>query len=372
MRSLVLLCSLPVAVLSGAACGRGPPIVLGYAYARASPDAADVAQEALDHLARQGGPAMRILRWVPDASAGLPKEVQGATRFASTEGLVAVVGHAGSRESLLGAPVYNRAGIPQIVPTSTSRRLADAGPWTFRLAPNDSIEGDVIAGFVSDSLRARSATIFYYADEYGAGLRDGVRAGLERRGAAVIDEVSVHDGSCPPLSPHDDFATVVAASLHRLRPDAVVLAGRRRDGSCVMRLVDSAHPGTPFVAGDGSEATAPEFRRVAGSAMDRLHAVVFWLPAEGDSASRDFAERFRRIVGRDPNDTDAMIYDAFLLLGQAVREVGPDRERVRRWLESLGDSRPAWTGVTGPISFRGERRDVINLIRPSELPNDLW
>ncbi len=372
MRSLVLACWPLLAVLSGAGCDRGPPVTVGYAYQRGAPDVADVAQDALDQLAERSGPEVRILRWVPDENAGLPKEVQGATSFAATPGLVGVVGHAGSRESLLGAPVYNRAGIPQIVPTSTSRRLAEAGPWTFRLAPNDSIEGDVIAGFVTDSLRARLATIFYFADEYGAGLRDGVRSGLLRRGAAVADEVSVHMGSCPPLSPEDDFATVVSASLRRAMPDVVVLAGRRVDGSCVMRLVDSARPAMPFVAGDGSEATSAAFREVAGDAVERTHAVVFWLRTAEDSASRDFTARFRRIVGRDPEDGEAMIYDAFLLLGQAIREVGPARDRIRRWLESLGDSRPPWIGVTGPVSFREERRHVLSLVRPPGPENDEW
>jgi hypothetical protein len=60
-----------------------------------------------------------------------------------------------------------------------------------------------------------------------------------------------------------------------------------------------------------------------------------------------------------------MIYDAFMLLGQAVREAGPDRAAIRRWLESLGGSRPAWRGITGPISFHEERRHVIHVIRPA-------
>jgi branched-chain amino acid transport system substrate-binding protein len=350
------------AVLILVACGREAPVVLGYAYARASPNVADVAQEALDRTAGRG-PAIRIARWPAGGAGGLGHEIRGANLFAKTPEMVAVVGHAGSRETLLGAPVYNSAGIPHIVPTSTSRRLAELGPWTFRLAPNDSVEGDVLAAFATDSLGAGSATIFYFNDEYGVGLRDGVSSGLTRRGAAVLDQVSVSMGSCPPVSPRDDFATVVVASLRRAVPDVVVLAGRRVDGACVMRLVDSAKPTMRFVAGDGIESRSSQLREIAGRAVDRLHAVVFWHRAD-DSATREFIGRFERIVGRGPDDTDAMIYDAFMLLGQAVREAGANRGAVRRWLESLGGARPPWEGLTGPVSFRGERRHVIHLIRP--------
>jgi branched-chain amino acid transport system substrate-binding protein len=357
-----------VASLILADCGRDPPVLLGYAYARGSPNVADVAQEALDQA--PGGPAIRIERW-PVGSPGLGGEIRGATLFARTPGMVGVVGHAGSRETLLGAPVYNSEGIPLLVPTSTSRRLSELGPWIFRLAPNDSVEGDVLAAFVTDSLRARSATIFYFSDEYGVGLRDGVTAGLTRRGAIVLDQVSVSMGSCPPLSTTDDFATVVSASLQRATPDVVILAGRRVDGGCVMRIVDSAHPAMRFVAGDGIEGGSPQLREIAGRAVERLHSVVFWRGAQDDSAARAFGRRFQRIVGRPPDDTDAMVYDAFMLLGKAVREAGADRAAVRGWLESLGGSRAPWQGITGPVSFRGERRHVIHVFGPADAPADV-
>ena len=353
----------PLATSLILSCGRDPPVLLGYAYARGSPNVADVAQDALDRTAGTR-PAIRIARW-PAGNGGLGGEIRGATLFAGTPGIVGVVGHSGSRETLLGAPVYASKGIPLIVPTSTSRRLSEVGPWTFRLAPNDSVEGDVMAAYVTDSLNARTATIFYFSDEYGVGLRDGVASGLTRRGVTVLDQVSVNMGSCPPLSPRDDFAAVVAASLRRAVPEVVILAGRRVDGGCVMRIVDSAQPTMPFVAGDGIEGRSSQLREIAGQAVDRLHSVVFWHGTPGDSATSAFIERFQHIVGREPDDTDAMVYDAFMLLGAAVREAGANRTAVRRWLASLGGSRPHWKGVTGPVAFQEERRDVLHVIRPA-------
>ncbi|MGH7562213.1 MAG: ABC transporter substrate-binding protein, partial [Gemmatimonadales bacterium] len=338
----------------------------GYAYARASPNVADVAEEALAFTARPGDVPIRVARWPAEGPGGLTTEIEGAALFARTENVVAIVGHSGSRESLLGATVYNEAGIPHIVPTSTSRRLADAGPWTFRLAPNDSVEGDVLAAFIVDSLHLRSATIFYFADEYGAGLREGVVSGLKRRGGVVADEVMTPPvGSCPPMSERDDFEVPVEASLRRGMPQVIVLAGRRVDGGCIMRRVHAAHPELPFVAGDGIEAASPALAGAVGRALSRLSAVVFWLSDSDDSLSISFRERFRRIVGRDPDDSDAMVYDAFLVLGRAVREGGPTRLAVRRWLESLGRTRDPFRGVTGRIGFTHERRRALHLVRPA-------
>ena len=46
-------------------------------------------------------------------------EVEHATRLAGIPGMAGVVGHGGSREALMTAPIYNEARIPQIVPTGT-------------------------------------------------------------------------------------------------------------------------------------------------------------------------------------------------------------------------------------------------------------
>ena len=174
-------------------------------------------------------------------------------------GRVGVVGHGSSRGSLVASSVYNEAGIPQTTPTSTSRLLHAVGPWTFMLAPDDSAEGAFMAAFAAERLGARRVSIFFVNDEYGAGLRDGVRAELQQRRVAVLDEVG--------FGTESDYAALVGASLRRGRPDVIIIAGR---------------------------------------AADSIYVVAFWLPDAPDSLSRAFVERFRRIAGRVPQSSDAM------------------------------------------------------------------
>jgi branched-chain amino acid transport system substrate-binding protein len=269
-------------------------------------------------------------------------EVSRAQLVVSTPGLVAVVGHGNSRGSLAAAPVYNEAGIPQVVPTSTSRRLAAAGPWTFTLAPNDSIEGAFIGDFVAGPLRGRAVTIYYVNDEYGIGLRDGVRARLQHHGLAVLDEVSV--------DPRSDFPTVVEASLRRGTPDVVVVAGRWVETGAVARLMRARVPGIRVVAGDGA-ILFPELTRQVGDAAPAVYVASFWLADATDPASRVYVERFRRVLGGEPAGTLAMVHDAIMVLATAIREVGSRPPAIRQYLESLGRERPPYPGVTGPITF---------------------
>jgi len=329
----------------GLACGDSvpeQPPVIAVAFQGAGAAAVAVAR---DELAAWTTP---IHVTFDSAVAGDPAdiEVERAQKIVVTPGLVAVVGHGNSRGSLAAAPVYNEAGIPQVVPTSTSRRLATAGPWTFTLAPNDSIEGAFIGDYAAGPLRARSVTIYFVNDEYGVGLRDGVKARLRERNVAVLDEVSV--------DPRSDFPTVVEASLRRGVPDVVVVAGRWVETGAVARLMRARVPNIQVVAGDGA-ILLPELADHVGDAAPSVHVVSFWLADAPDSLSRAFVERFGRVIGGEPLGTLAMTHDAIMVVAAAIREGGSNPAAVRRYLESLGRERPPHPGVTGPISFQPGR-----------------
>ena len=60
-----------------------------------------------------------------------------------------------------------------------------------------------------------------------------------------------------------------------------------------------------------------------------------------------------------PEQRSALAYDATILIGHAALEGGATRPRVREYLASIGSSRPAVSGVTGPISF-DPQHDVID------------
>ncbi len=301
-----------------------------------------------------GNPSISIISETDTSGeTGPAGEVNVASRLARTPGMAGVVGHGGSREALMTAPIYNEAHIPQIVPTGTSRRLAAAGPWTFTMAPNDSVEGEYLVRFVAERLRARSVMIFYVLDEYGAGLRDGATAALARRGIRAIDAIPVPTvADCVRASDGNLLASAVDAALLTGRPDVVILAARQRESGCIAERVNRKFPGMRFVAGDGLLADG-EFKARAGAAGDSTWVVAFWHQDRADSVSRAFVARFRARYHEIPTHNDAMIYDGLLALTAAVHAVGPDGEKVRRYLASLGHERPALAGVTGPIAFPG-------------------
>ncbi len=339
-------------MLAVAGCYSAPRrVAIGFAFTYHLPQALKVANEELSLRRPAGGTEISIV--YDSAGEGDPAdvEVRRAERLAAQPGIVAVVGHSGSRASLAAAPVYNEAGIVQVTPNSTSRLLRSAGSWTFNLSPDDSVEGAFIGAFVADRLHASRVTIYYTNDEYGTGLRDGVVTALEQRGVAVLDRV--------PTDLTSDLAALVAASLKRGVPDVVVSAGRQLETGTIARLMRERGAPRAVVAGDGA-LVLPALARAAGPAADSVYAVAFWMADAPDSLSRAFVDRFRRVAGMDPVSADALSHDALMLLADAVWQGGPRPADVRRFLRGLGRGRPAYRGVTGPIEFGpGAQRPMV-------------
>jgi branched-chain amino acid transport system substrate-binding protein len=351
-RLLIAVHLLPVLALS--ACQRSSrAAVIGYALPKA---ASEVAAVAADTLAsdRTDPPIRVIVDWGPGGNES-QAEAARARRLANIPGLVGVVGHAGSRGSLVAAPVYVAAGVPLIVPTATSRRLRDLGSWVFMLAPNDSVEGAFIGTFGAERLGARRFAIFYVNDEYGSGIRAGLSEWMHGRVGSLVDEVPYVDGS--------DLRTLFTASLARSKPDLIVVAGRPNEAALMVQLVSGLERPIPVIGADGTFDQLQLFRDLAGPVADSVYFVAFWLPDPADEVQRSFVSRYRKLNNAEASVAEAMHYDAVMLLARAVREVGPDRGRIRDWLASLGTSRPAYRGVTGQISFAPSRRHHLRMVR---------
>ncbi|HET7042596.1 MAG TPA: ABC transporter substrate-binding protein [Gemmatimonadales bacterium] len=326
-------------LLAGAACalagcGWSPPCPT-VAYTAGSVHSLTVAvAESL--LTDEGGPRRGSVCFRLDGLASYEQvdqpdaEVALAERIAADRSVVAVVGQSGSTGSLAAAPVYARAGIPQIVPTATTTLLRVAGPWTFVLAPPESTQARFLAAAL-DSLRASRVTLVYAGESYGEGLEAAMRPALSARGLRLVDEVRLGDDA--------DVATLTEASLHTHPTDAMVILGYYTEAAQVAKVVVARAPRVRLLAADGAYYPTG-LRRVGGAAAESLAIVSFWRPDPHDAVDEHFVARFRQLAGRDPTPSEALGVDALLFARAAILARGPDRSGVRAWLAGPGGATP--------------------------------
>ena len=359
LRRLSRYATLPFIV---AGCGSPGPARIGDAYPRYDSNLPFL--KAIAPAVESTG--VEIRRWTVTGDPGysIQLNTEQATLFADDPRVVAVVGHTGSRDALLGAVVYNAREVPQVVPNATSALLGQAGPWTFTLVPNDSIEGAFIADYALDSLQARRVSVLYLGDEYGMGLRDGVRSALQRRGTDVVDASMIPSDWCLAQPAAELHSSIIRAALRRALPDVVVVTTGSLSGWCVAEEVQAVNPQAWILFGDGMDGARVIPDLPLRILPERIRGVEFWAPGT-DSLNRRFVERVQKEMHQPPVASHALQYDAFMLLTAAIREVGPNRKAVRRWLESLGRTREPWQGVTGPIAFNHPRSEILRMSGPT-------
>ncbi len=343
---LALVIGLPVR-----ACSDGGRPVIGFAYTQPSAPYLELARAA---LAERGTPSPLFLFDSAAVTETSDDAIALATRFAARSDIAIVVGPSNSRHALATAPAYNAAGLPHLIPSATSRRLRNSGPATFTLAPDDSIEGEFLARFAWQDLRARRALLFYINDEYGEGLRTGIVSSFAAQGGEVLESI--------PLGSEMDVPTLMTAALRRHHPDVIFAAARSHETGLILRVLHDTRSALPVVAGDGAYLPA-QLERASGGDLTGLYVLAFWVYDSTDPAHRAFAERVRRILGAEPTPEDALTEDALVLATAARRAAGPDRLAVRRWLAELGQGRPPFRGITGDISFGPERELPLTMVR---------
>lgn len=326
--------------------------------------------DELERTRPEGGERIRVVggaaTFRSEGGGALSAEVRRATQLAEDASVLVAVGPGGSREVLQVVPIFRDAGLAQIIPTATSRRLGAAGPGVFLMAPNDSVQGAFIGAFADSVLHARTAVIIHVPDEYGIGLAAGTAAAFAARGVRLADRIpmrlTLDCGTPVDRAAHDAIADEVSL---RGVPDVAVLAVRTVEAGCLARALRARFPGIGLIAGDGTYFDRSFLDRAEGAA-EGAYLVAFWHPQLDRPGVREFTERFEARVGRTARHGDAIFFDAVMLAGTAIRVAGARRGRVASYLRAVGSTRPAFEGITGPISFAAGARRTLLMTRVTD------
>lgn len=330
----------------------GGAIAIGVALNPTRPGMASIYQGvelAVEQLNAQGGRPVVMRR----TDSTVTSAVQIAAELTADPAVVAVVGHPESGTSLEALPVYEdaanagRRAVAIVSPTATSPALSGRSPWFFRVCPTDLAASQAVARYVVDSLGAGRAAIIYRNDSYGRDWTKSFVAAYQTLGGAVVQRD-------PYLAAAVEWPAY-AAYVRHVGADVLLFPGSVEDAELAIRALRAEGVTVPFIGGDAVSGLEEKAREFAGA----RYTAFFDARQARSEAARAFVRAFTRRFGHTPDQRAALAYDAAMLIGLAAREVGPDRRRVRDWLEQVGRGRPAVEGAAGRIAF-DPSHDVVS------------
>jgi ABC-type branched-subunit amino acid transport system substrate-binding protein/sugar lactone lactonase YvrE len=312
--------------------------------------AIDVANEAGGVMVGDTRYTLALVRaqdWYQPPEAG----AQAAARALVDGGVVAVVGHVLSENSMAGAEVYGPAGVVMVSAVSSDPRLTQAG-WStvYRVTSNDAFMAPVAARMTFEDLGLRRAVLMGEMDPHVKTAMDAWQEAFEALGGQVLGRF---EGEV-------EFSKEVLAQMKALTPEAVIFFPARKLSIAKAAQQVLETDAEAVIVGVESLSVDPTFLAVLGEITEGAYDAV---PGQSRAAMHDyldFAERYRQadfVIMPDPDHFLAkwtpFAYDATGVLIAAIRiaaEAGEvTRESVAAAMETFRDQ--PYQGVIGTIQF---------------------
>jgi branched-chain amino acid transport system substrate-binding protein len=266
-----------------------------------------------------------------------------ASKFSNDKNMVAVIGHLCSSATLAGMPIYVRAKMPVISPTSTNPTIGEVGKgWFFRNCYTDDFQGKYLASdVVKGLLGLKKVAIFYENNDYAIGLKDSFIEGAQASGLEVT-------GTEAYVAKTTDF-TPQLTKLLRDKPDTIFLCGYHPEGALIAGQARKLGFAGPLFGADGLDNT--DYINIAGEAANNTYMTVPFLATAGGPEAQAFAEQFKAETGREVDWMSANAYDCLGILAYVIEKVGADREKIREGLAAINSPEKGYKGVTGLTYF---------------------
>ena len=274
--------------------------------------------------------------------------VQSAYAFCADPEILAVIGYGSSDAALAAAEIFNREEVVQIVPNATSPELAETGPWTFKLLPDDRFQSRFLAGVAKEHYGAAACAVIYQNNDYGRELAGLFSRRLEEMGGAVTFQTAVGSGL-----EDSEVLEMYASEIIEGDPDLLVFMCRPRQAGLIMDALDSRGAVFPLL---GSDAMGSQFTIYEQPHLFRgMRVALFYHHSFDTRGNQEFVATHRQLTGQFPDYTTALVYDAVFLLQQAFQAGARTRKDVRQYLEDLGKNYPPFHGVCGKTVFDENR-----------------
>jgi len=302
-------------------------------------------QLAVEEVSESGGIAgKRVEVILEDDATDTKQAVSAFEKLAGTPGVQLVIGPASSGGVMACAPIANRKQIVILSPGAASPNITEAGDFVFRNRASGTLEAIETARFALRTLGVRTCAIMRIQTDYGVGFADSFRGEFDAGGGRVLGTEVFQQG-----------ATDMRAQIVRLKevdPEAVYLVGV--PGEASRALVQMRELGfRPKILTNNME--SPDLLKNAGDAAEGIYfAIPRFDPKSSDRRIQEFAARYRKRFGANPDMFAADGYDAVFLAKEAIETHGTSGAQIRDGLYAIA----GFPGVYGTISF-DKNGDVV-------------
>jgi branched-chain amino acid transport system substrate-binding protein len=290
------------------------------------------------------------VQYEDSACAPLPA-TQAAKRLVDQYHPDIVIGEECSDATLAVMPIMADAKIPLLNAGSSSIKITDPGnPWTFRIMPNEVMQGVDIATNAYKRLGARTAVLLHENTNAGIGNAEVFADTFKKLGGKVVENI----GFGRDLN---DFTAIATRIAGLGAVDVIPTYTLEGQG---LKITQALMQAGVVKGGDGKSIQLGTiwlpfgFEQKAGKAAVGYIRIVQFDPTDQRPVVRNFIDAFKSKFNAAPTHLNAHAYDQIMLIADVVKRGGTDPQSLRDQLAATAN----YSGVTGSVEFDKSNQNV--------------
>ena len=225
-------------------------------------------------------------------------------------------------------------------------------PWMFRIRPPDNLAGESIGSAVVQRMQAKDVGIIHVQDDYGTASANALEAALKAAGANVVARES--------YGARDNDFSPQLLSLKNKGAKAMVVFAYVRDGALLLTQRRTLGIDIPLM-GNTSFVVPALLDLVTPADVSGIYSMIDAVIGQTISpASASYTTHFEARFNMRADPFGSCYYDAAMILADAMRKVGTDRQKIRDYFAAVKD----YKGVTRTFTTdsRGDMAHSVALV----------
>ena len=256
-----------------------------------------------------------------------------------------------SDATLAVMPIVEQSKVPLLNAGSSSIKVTEPGnPWTFRIMPNEVMQGVNLAENASKRMNAQTAVLLFENTNAGIGTAQVFKDNFTKLGGKVLAEIGFGRDV-------NDFTAIATRVASLGKVDVIPTYTLEGQGLKITQALAQAG----ITKGGGGNAIQIGtiwlpfgFEQKAGKAALGYIRIVQFDPTDTRDVAKNFASAFKAKYNADPTHLNAHAYDQIMLIADVVKRGGKDAQSIRDGLAATKN----YSGVTGSVEFDKTNQNI--------------
>ena len=301
---------------------------------------------AAEQINAAGGIDGHPIEIIVKDDAGKPDVARQVDQELVDAGVVAIIGHSTTSQTIAGLEVTQPAGIVMLSPSASSQSLTGIDDLFFRVCADNTLDVIALANHIYAGGQ-HTLAIIYDADNdaYARRYAEGVQMEFERLGGKITRIEAI---SADAILDAEDVLNVVLPD----KPEAILVVASAVNTAVIIQRAQLLDSTAAFYGSDWAYSDA--FLQAGGRAIEGVELAAAFDIQSPRQQMQDFKALYLERFGFAPNFTAGQAYEAMMVLAHALEQTGGSADGLPEALLDIQD----FEGLSSTISLN-QYGDVV-------------